>query len=75
MSATMHAPVRSWARIHSAALAIIVLSMALTAAVALLSVSLINRAVPVPTSTHSVSGGPLRSTDDGCQVARPGQPC
>jgi hypothetical protein len=74
MSATVHAPVRSWARIHRAVLVIIVLSMALAAALALLAVSLVNRAVPAPTTTHSVPG-PLGPTDNGCQIARPGQPC
>ena len=75
MAATVHAPVRSWAHIHRAALLIVVLSMALAAAVGLLSVSLINRAVPVPPATHSVHGGPLQPIDNGCQVARPGQAC
>jgi hypothetical protein len=75
MSATVHAPVRSWARIHWATLVIIVLSMALAAALAVLSVNLVNRAVPVLTTTHSAPTGPLQPTDNGCQVARPGQPC
>jgi hypothetical protein len=74
MSATVHAPVRSWTRIHRSALVIIVLSMALAAALGLLSANLVNRAVPNPT-THSAPGGPLQPTDNGCQVAQPGQPC
>jgi hypothetical protein len=73
MSATVHVPARSWARAHRAALAIIILSLALAASLSMLAVRLVSHAVPV--SPASVTHVHLNPTDNGCQVARPGQPC
>jgi hypothetical protein len=73
MSATVHVPARSWARVHRAALAIILLSLALAASLGVLAARLVSTAVPVPPA--SVSTVHLQPTDNGCQVARPGQPC
>jgi hypothetical protein len=64
---------QSWARIHRAALAIIILSMALAASLGLLAVRLVNGAVPA--APASVSDVHLQPTDNGCQLARPGRPC
>lgn len=70
MTATV--PVHSWAHVHRAALTIVLLVIALAAAVSVLAVRLAvgSPAIPAP----SVSG-PLLSSDDGCQIARAGQPC
>jgi hypothetical protein len=73
MSVTVSAPARNWARVHRAALAIVVLSLALAASLGLLAARLVTGAVPV--APASTSGVHLQVTDDGCQVARPGQPC
>ena len=73
MSATVHIPARSWARVHRATLAIIVLSMALAASLGLLAARLVSTAVPV--APASVVGVHLQSTDNGCQITRPGQAC
>jgi hypothetical protein len=73
MSVTVSAPARHWARVHRAALAIVLLSMALAACLGLLAARLVSGAVPAaPASTTGVH---LQVTDNGCQVARPGQPC
>jgi hypothetical protein len=73
MSVTV-APTRSWIHTHRAALAIVLLSMALAATLGLLAARLV---VPgaVPIAPTSVTGVHLEPTDNGCQVARPGQPC
>lgn len=73
MSTTVHIPTSSWARVHRAALAIILLSLALAASLGLLAARLVSNAVPV--APASVSGVHLQPTDNGCQTARPGQPC
>jgi hypothetical protein len=72
MSVTV-APARSWIHLHRAALAIVLLSMALAATLGLLAARLVTAAVPV--APASVSGVHLEPTDNGCQLARPGQPC
>jgi hypothetical protein len=69
----VHIPARSWARIHRAALAIIVLSVALAASLGLLAARLVSNAAPV--APASVTDVHLQPTDNGCQLARPGQPC
>jgi hypothetical protein len=73
MSVTAHVPAQSWARIHRAALVIIVLSLALAASLGVLAARLVTGAVPAAPS--SVSTVHLTPTDNGCQLARPGQPC
>lgn len=73
MSVTAHGPSRDWARVHRAALIIIVLSIALAASLGVLAARLVTGAVPVAPS--SVPVGHLTPTDNGCQVTRPGQPC
>jgi hypothetical protein len=74
MSATAHTDPLHWARIHRAVLTVVVLSMALAAAVALLlTTRLTTTSAPVPAT--SVSHGQLTPTDNGCQIARPGQAC
>jgi hypothetical protein len=73
MTATVHTPSRGWVRAHLAALTIVLLSIALAASLSLLVVRLTSGATPIPVTT--VSGGDIQPTDNGCQVARPGQPC
>ena len=76
MTATAHAPSHGWVRTHVAALTIILLSIALAASVTLLVVRLTTSSSPVPVTTVSDEGGkPLPPVDNGCQIARPGQPC
>jgi hypothetical protein len=69
---TTTVPTGSWAHVHRAALTILLLAIALAAVVGVLAVRLAvgSPAVPAP----SVSG-PLLSSDNGCQIARPGMPC
>jgi hypothetical protein len=70
MSATVHTPPLRWARVHRAALVIVVLSMALAAALGLFAARLVADAGRAPTT--SVSDVQLRPTDNGCQLDRPG---
>lgn len=73
MSTTVPSPAHGWARAHRAALAIVLLTIALAAAVSLLAVRLATGSPPVPAT--SVSGVPLHAISDGCRDAGPGQPC
>ena len=69
---TATAPVHSWAHVHRAALTIVLLAIALAAAVSVLAVRLTAGSPAIPATSIS---GSLLSSDNGCQLARPGQPC
>jgi hypothetical protein len=73
MSAILHAPALGWVRAHRAAIVILVLELALAATLGVLAARLVSGPGPAPAT--SVSNVHLQPTDNGCQLARPGQPC
>ena len=73
MSVTVAASARGFAYIHRAALAIVILAMALATTLGVLVARILTESTPIPAS--SVSTVHLQPTDNGCQLARPGQPC
>lgn len=74
MSATTHTAARPWARVHQAAIAIVVLSLGLAACLGLLLATRVS-AGPAPLPVPSVSHLDEQPIDNGCQFAHPGQPC
>jgi hypothetical protein len=74
MSDTVHVANHTWAYVHRAGLAIILLSVALAATLSLLAVQFFTGGADAAPTT-SVSTGDLQPVDDGCSVARPGMPC
>jgi hypothetical protein len=72
---TTTVPTGSWAHVHRAALTIVLLAIALAAAVTVLAVRLAVGSPTVAVPAPSISGTHLVSSDNGCQIARPGQAC
>jgi hypothetical protein len=66
---------RVWTRAHRAALTIAVLAVALAAVLGLLIANLVSDSSASAVPGTSVSGTHLNPTDNGCQLAHPGQPC
>jgi hypothetical protein len=75
MTAFVSPSARVWTRAHRAALAIAVLGLALAATLGVLLATLLTGAASPAVPGTSVSGTHLSPTDNGCQLARPGQPC
>jgi hypothetical protein len=73
MTASVHAT-GHWAAAHRTALLVLLVAAAIVAALTVVSVRLVSGAVPVP-SSPTISQTHLSTTDDACQVARPGQAC
>jgi hypothetical protein len=73
MSVTVRPTTRGFVHVHRAALTIVILSIAFAVAVGLLTARLLSDSTPAPAS--SVSTVHVGSTDDGCQMAKPAQPC
>jgi hypothetical protein len=74
MTATAHTHPGAWTRAHRAALTIVALTLALAAALVILGLRL---AAGDPSSPVVGTGSTavLHSVDNGCMLARPGQPC
>jgi hypothetical protein len=72
MSVTMPAPSHNWIGVHRAAVAIVILSVALAVTLGLLVASLV---ADSPRAAAGPAVVQLDPVDNGCQLARPGQPC